>query len=112
VPVYGTVILAFVWMLVASWLMFYSTGDISLDLGIIGVLFVVMLGLPVLLIRFVAGKKKRTPIGVFVDRPMQTGSGSMPGSEVWAEILLIPLVLALAATVIGAAWLMTGAVSG
>jgi hypothetical protein len=101
--VYMSILLSFAGLLAASWLLFDRGNEIGLDLLIASVLFTAMLGLPVLLGRMVArrtrvdGRRARAQPGTHVD----IYTGRLSSGEAWLQILLIPIVMALAAVAIG-----------
>ena len=101
--VYMSVLVSFAGLLLASWLLFDRGGEIGLDLLIASVLFVAMLGLPVLLgtmaLRWTGADARRS-------RPLrgthvEIYTGRLSSGEAWLQILLIPIVMALAAVAIG-----------
>jgi hypothetical protein len=101
--IYISILLSFAGLLAASWLLFDRGGEIGLDLLIASVLFTAMLGLPVLLGRMVArrttvdGRRSHAQPGTHVD----IYTGRLSSGEAWLQILLIPIVMALAAIAIG-----------
>ena len=106
--VYVSVLAAFAWIMLASWLAFAGDMDAALALGIAVVLAIVFFGLPII-IRHVAiafSHNKPRTTGDFLSAPVDTATGPLPGSSAWLQVLLIPLALALAATLIGAAYLL------
>lgn len=101
--IYISVLLSFASLLAAAWLLFDRGGEIGLDLIMASVLFVVMLGLPLLLGRMVARQT-----GAHAGRPggapathVETYTGRLSSGEAWLQILLIPLAMALAAIALG-----------
>jgi hypothetical protein len=102
--VYASVVLAFVWVLIASWLMFGSGSDVDLDLGIATVLFLLMLGIPFVLGKVVISHNRlpRAELRQFLTSDVEIATGRLSGSQAWVQVLLIPAALAFAATVIGA----------
>ncbi len=101
--VYISILLSFAGLLAASWLLFDRSDEIGLDLIIASVLFTAMLGLPVLLGTMasrrtaVDGRRSSTLPRTHVD----IYTGRLSSGEAWLQILLIPLVMALAAVAIG-----------
>jgi hypothetical protein len=108
--VYASVLMAFAWIMLASWLAFAGAMDAALALGVAIVLAIVFFALPII-IRQVAvahsSDKGRTTHD-FLSAPVETATGTLPGSSAWLQVLLIPLALALAATLIGAVFLLVG----
>jgi hypothetical protein len=106
--VYLSVLAAFAWIMLASWLAFAGDMDAALALGVAVVLAVVFFALPII-IRHVAiafSHNKPRTTGDFLSAPVDTATGPLPGSSAWLQVLLIPLALALAATLIGTAYVL------
>jgi hypothetical protein len=95
--VYVAALLAYVWMLGAAWLAFGSSDESDLNLGIATVLAIVIFALPALIVR-TAATRARKRIGSDV---VGTATGDLPISEACVQILLLPFMLALAATAFG-----------
>jgi hypothetical protein len=106
--VYASVLAAFAWIMIAAWLAFARAMDANLALSFAIVLGLVFFALPII-IRHVARAfvqpKPQAP-REFLASPVETGSGTQSGASAWFEVLIIPLALALAATLIGAAFLL------
>lgn len=103
VAVYVSVFAAFVWILVASWLAFANGDDADLALGFAAVLTIVFFALPVI-VRLTAAAHSREPQGTrndFLSSRVETATGSLTGASAWLQVLIIPVALALAATLIG-----------
>jgi hypothetical protein len=110
--VYVSVVAAFAWIMIASWLAFAQDMDAALSLGIAIVLGIVFFALPII-IRHIAKVVTRDKPdatgdlpGDFLTTPVDTATGPLTGASAWLQVLLIPLTLALAATLIGAASLL------
>jgi hypothetical protein len=102
--VYVSVLAAFAWILLASWLAFARGADAALVLAVAIVLGIVFFALP-LIVRRVAvahSRPEREPAQDFLSAPVETATGPLSGASAWLQVLLIPLALALAATLIGA----------
>ena len=102
--VYVSVLAAFAWIMLASWLAFAGDADADLALGIAIVLAIVFFALPII-IRQVAVAHSATERGAtndFLSSQVETATGTLTGSSAWLQVLLIPFALALAATLIGA----------
>jgi hypothetical protein len=103
VAVYVSVFAAFAWILVASWLAFANGDDADLALGFAAVLTIVFFALPVI-VRLTAAAHSREPQGTrndFLSSRVETATGSLTGASAWLQVLIIPVALALAATLIG-----------
>jgi hypothetical protein len=101
--VYYTVIAAFAWMLGAAWLAFGANKEIGLSLAIATVLCIVFLALPVIMYRMPAARSRvqRPDLKTFLTSRVETATGSLSAREAWLQVALIPLALAVAATIIG-----------
>jgi len=105
--IYVSVLLSFVGLLAAAWLLFDRSEEIGLDLIIATVLFTAMLGLPLLLCRMVSrqtrahGRRSGT-----APMHIEIYTGTLSSGEAWLQILLIPLAMAFAAVAIGVVSLM------
>jgi hypothetical protein len=102
--VYLSVLAAFAWVMLASWLAFARDGDAALALAVAIVLGIVFFALPIVVHRVAvahssAGHERAHD---FLSAPVETATGPLPGAGAWLQVLLIPLALALAATLIGA----------
>lgn len=108
--IYVALIAAFAWMGMIAWIFFRGPGYTDLLLFEATLLVVIMLGLPVLLVKM-ADRKKAADHALHSDDPTASSSGNvdiftetLPEGEAAAQILVIPLALALAATVLGIVW--------
>ena len=90
--------------MLASWLAFAGDTDTDLALGIAVVLGIVFFALPIIVRRVAVAHShpKRERAHDFLAAPVETATGPLPGSSAWLQVLLVPLALALAATLIGA----------
>jgi uncharacterized membrane protein YtjA (UPF0391 family) len=104
--VYRSVVIAFAWMMIAAWLAFGGASGTDLDLAIATVLFVVFLALPIIMYRTARNRlqRQRTVLKEFISSRVDIATGTLSGREAWLEVLLIPIALALAATLIGGAY--------
>jgi hypothetical protein len=104
--VYRSIVIAFGWMMLAAWLAFGGATGTNLDLAIATVLFVVFLGLPITMYRTARNRlqRQRTIPKEFLSSRVDVATGSLSGREAWLEVILIPVALALAATLIGGAY--------
>jgi len=102
--VYSTIVAAFAAILLASWLVFGTGAEADLGLGIATVLCVVFFALPVILCRTAAARfsARRKALDDFLSAPVETATCTLTGSQVWLQVLIIPLTLAIAAILIGA----------
>ena len=105
--VYRSIVIAFAWMMVAAWLAFGGTSGTNLDLAVATVLFAVFLALPILMHRTAANRVGHEPQlsgQRFWSSQVNIATGTLSGREAWLEVLMIPIALALAATLIGGAY--------
>jgi hypothetical protein len=100
---YTSVLAAYLWIMLASWLAFAGDVDADLALGIAAVLAVVFFSLPLVIRRIAVASVHQRPQASrdFLAAPVETATGPLPGSSAWLQILIVPLALALAATLIG-----------
>lgn len=107
---YLLIFLAYGWMLGAAWYAFGSEGGTELLLAMATVLAVVFFGIPMAM-RKTARPRLPSPQRSTAGRlriataRVETATGAMPAWHAWLEVLLIPIALAAAATLIGAAYL-------
>lgn len=101
--VYLTVTLAYVWLLTAAWLAFGNIRETKLVIAIAALIFAMFLGLPTIALRLAWRRSnERGPDWTsFLDQPVDTWTGPLPAGAAWAQILIIPLSLAFAATLLG-----------
>lgn len=107
--VYRSIVFAFVWMLLAAWIAFGTAREADFTLAFASLLFFIFLGLPVL-ISITARHHMTAPretLEHFLDADVDTATGPLPGRAVWIEIAVIPVALALAATLIGIVYMLT-----
>jgi hypothetical protein len=106
--VYISVLAAFAWIMLASWLAFAGDMDAALALGIAVVLGIVFFALPIIIRQVAVANVRHRPnmSGDFLSAPVETATGPLRGSSAWLQVLLIPLALALAATLIGSAFVL------
>jgi hypothetical protein len=102
--VYVSVLAAFAWIMLASWVAFAGDMDAALALGIAILLAIVFFALPIIIRQVAVANSDKTPRvrGDFLSTRVETATGPLRGSSAWLQVLLIPLALALAATLIGA----------
>jgi hypothetical protein len=114
--VYRLIVVAYIWVLGAAWYAFGRDTGTDLVLGMASVLAIVFLGIPMAMRRTAAPRlpkpeqpAKRLRIAT---AHVETATGSLPAWRAWIEVLLIPVALAIAATLIGAAYLAAGIPAG
>jgi len=72
------------------------------------VLALVFLGIPTIMHHTAATRYRSVPkpIAGFLSSQVDTATGWMPARQAWLEVMLIPLALALAATLIGGVYVI------
>jgi hypothetical protein len=108
--VYRTVLAAFAWMLAAAWIAFGGSREPDFVLAAASLLFLIFLTLPVLIYVTASHHMTAKPetLRHFLQSEVDTATGPLPGLAVWTEIAVIPVALALAATLIGLVYLLDG----
>ena len=108
--VYIGVFAAYCWMIGMAWADFAAPGGTELDLMMVTVLAAVFFAIPFALhhtaSRLLVSAHPR--MSDFLESQVDTFTGPMPAKEAWIEIMLIPVALAVAATLIGGAHLLVG----
>ncbi|MFA5897966.1 MAG: hypothetical protein WC829_02515 [Hyphomicrobium sp.] len=101
--VYASVIGAFAWMLAVAWLVFSSPGGTNLDLGIVSVLALMFFAIPLAMhhTSLHSTRQSTTSLHQFLRTSFDSYTGAMPAAQAWIEVAIIPVGLALAATLIG-----------
>ena len=89
--------------MLAAWLAFGGATGTDLDLAIATVLCMVFLSIPIVLYRTARNRLQRTNQNSkqFLESHVDIATGTITGTEAWLEVILIPVALALAATLIG-----------
>lgn len=103
---------ASVWFLLVTWFSFAWGGEIDFLLRIV-ILFFAFFFLLFLFTASYTLKDPRWPVREtslreFLESEVGVGSGTMSGRDVLIEVALIPVALALAATLIGITWIVFG----
>jgi hypothetical protein len=101
--VYETVLAAFAWMLLAAWIAFGTAREADFTLAFASLLFFVFFAILAFLsvtVRHHMRASEET-VSHFLHADVDTATGPMSGRAAWIEIAVIPVALALAATLIG-----------
>jgi hypothetical protein len=108
--VYVSVVVAFAWMLTTAWLAFGNNTATDLDLLIVTVLCVMSLMLPLAMDHTNAAhlRVRHPDLKQFFSSRLDTATGSLPAGEAWLQVALIPVGLAIAATLIGIIYVFFG----
>ena len=106
--VYRSVVDAFGFILLASWVAFGGSDDSDLALTFATVLTVVFFALPIIIRRTGTARTsdKPTPLDEFLRSPVEIATGTLSGAEAWLQVSIIPLALAFAAIAIGAVYVI------
>ena len=106
--VYVSVVAAFAWIMLAAWLAFSGQMDADLVLGVGVVLAIMFFGLPIIIHRVAIAHARKSPetTGDFLTAPVDIATGPLTGRSAWLQVALIPVALALAATLIGGAFVL------
>jgi hypothetical protein len=107
--VYKTVLAGFVWMLLAAWVAFGTAREADFTLGFASLLFFVFFAILVFL-SVTARHHMTAPekqLSDFLHSDVDTATGPLTGRAAWIEIAVIPVSLALAATLIGMVYALT-----
>jgi hypothetical protein len=109
--IYLLIIAAYGWMLGAAWYAFGSEAGTDWVLTMATVLTLVVFGIVLAMRKTAKPLLPKPPRNETAKRlqvataHMETATGSLPAWHAWLEVLLIPMALAAAATLIGAAYL-------
>jgi len=103
---------AALWFIAVTWVSFARGAEVDWDLVVVTLFFVFFFALFLFTASY--GLKdprwhqRDTNFREFLDSEVGTATGPMRGREVLLEIVIIPISLALAATVIGVIWIAVG----
>jgi len=110
VAVYETIVFAYAWILAMAWLDFGRSVE-SAWLATVGIIIgIVFFGIPFALrhTNHALARTRQRDLETFLRSDIETATGRLPGWEAYAQIMIIPVCLALAATALGAIWLWEG----
>ncbi|MGV1013837.1 MAG: hypothetical protein ACOYB4_02590 [Methyloceanibacter sp.] len=103
---------AAIWFLVVTWFSFAWDGETDFLLAIVILFFAIFFTLFLLTASFSTDDPRwpvrETSFREFLKSNVGIDSGTMRGRDVLIQIALIPVALALAATLIGLAWVILG----
>jgi hypothetical protein len=107
---YASIVAAFAWMLAVMWLAFGGNIGTDLNLAVVTLLTIVFFGIPIIMHHMVAGRLEPVPMRVksFLSSRIDIATGPMSARQAWLEVLLIPLALAIGATLIGTVYVWVG----
>jgi hypothetical protein len=110
-PIVGEIaIAAAVWFIAMVWLAFARGGEVDLNLAIVTLFFVIFFSVFLLTASYTwKDSRWRLPATSFHDflaARVGTATGEMRGRDALIEIAIVPVSLALAATLIGLAWVV------
>jgi type IV secretory pathway VirB2 component (pilin) len=107
--VYESVVGAFVWMLLAAWIAFGTAREADFTLAFATLLFLIFFAI----LAFISVTARRhmaaqeETLAHFLHSEVDTATGPLTGRAAWIEIAVIPVALALAATLIGMVYAFT-----
>jgi|SRR3990170_923209 hypothetical protein len=103
---------AVLWFLAVVWIAFAGSGGVDLDLTIVTLFFAIFFALFLLLASFSLSDPrwptKQTSFREFLNSKVGLATGEESGRDVLIEIATVPVTLAVAATLIGLAWVIFG----
>jgi hypothetical protein len=107
IAIYASIIGAFAWMLFVAWVAFSAADGTDLDLLIATVLGIVFFGIPIAMhhTSLRSTSDAAASMRQFMDSAFDTFTGPMPARQAWLEVALIPVALAIAATLFGIVYL-------
>jgi hypothetical protein len=107
--VYRSVAVGFAWMLLAAWFAFSRDGETDFNIAVGIFLFAVFAALPWLIYMTASHHKhaKSENVSHFLSTEIDTWTGPLSGAAAWVQIAIIPAALALAATLIGAVFILS-----
>ena len=107
-----TAIAAALWFIAVTWLAFAHGIETDYLLLIVTLFFVIFITLFLFTATYSRGDPrwptKRTSFREFLSGTVSTATGEERGCDVLIEIVLLPVVLAFGATLIGLAWMIFG----
>jgi hypothetical protein len=107
-----TAIAAALWFIAVTWLAFAHGREIDYLLVIVTLFFVIFFALFLFTATYSRGDPRwptrRTSFREFLSGTVSTATGDESGRDVLIEIALLPVVLAIGATLIGLAWVIFG----
>jgi hypothetical protein len=105
--VYKSVVVAFAWILVIARMAFgYSTE--AAWLATVSILFgIVFFSIPIIMRRAnrMRARWVKRDVEDFLTSNVEIATGRLPGWEAYLQIMIIPLSLAIAATILGSIWM-------
>jgi hypothetical protein len=111
--VYVSIFAVSAWVLAAMWAAFGGREHTAFLLVIVtffAVLFSVLFSLPAIIGRSGKSETRKQEQGVdeFLVTPVDTATERLSGAQAWLQILILPVSLAIAATLIGIVYLIVG----
>jgi hypothetical protein len=107
--VYGVVLGSYAWLLVIAWIIFGGSVETDLALVVVATICVMLLAIPVVASRMAFNhsihprfRRKRVR-----STHLGTATGELAAREAYLQILIIPITLALAATLFAIVYLVT-----
>jgi hypothetical protein len=105
----GVALIAALWFIAVTWVSFARGAEVDWDLVVVTLFFVFFFGLFLFTATYglkdPRWRQRDTSFPEFLKSEVGTATGPMSGRDVMLEIAVIPLSLALAATLIGLIWI-------
>jgi hypothetical protein len=108
--VYASIFAASAWMLIAIWAAFGGkehTAFLLVIVTLFAVFFSLLFFLPAIIGRSRIKKTQKQEQGVdeFLTTPVETATERLSGAQAWIQVLIVPVALAIAATLIAVVYL-------
>ena len=112
-PIVGEIAIgASLWFLIVVWVSFAAGAETDLPLAMVTLIFVISFGLLILVGRYSSTDPRwsfpQRSLRDFMRCEVGLESGRVTGREALIQVALVPVTLALAATLIGIVWLALG----
>ena len=105
----GIALAATLWFIAVTWVSFARGAEVDWDLVVVTLFFVFFFGLFLFTATYALKdprwRQRDTSLREFLRSEVGTATGPMSGRDVMLEIAVMPLSLALAATLIGVVWI-------
>jgi len=105
----GVALAAALWFIAVTWASFARGAEVDWDLVVVTLFFVFFFSLFLFTASYALKdprwQQRQTGFGEFLDSEVGTATGPMRGRDVLLEIAIIPISLALGATMIGLVWI-------
>ena len=108
--VYKTIVFAYAWIVVMAWIDFGRSTESTWLASIGAILGVVFFGIPIVLrhTNHALAHRRKRHLDAFLESDVEIATGRLQGREAYLQIMIIPLCLAVAATLLGLVWVWEG----